>query len=573
MLCVLAIMPARHLIVGWDGADLALIQDLGPEKLPTLHRLMKQGAYAALQSVQPPATLPNWTSFLTGVNPGQHGVFDFASREGYQLRFTGGTVRQAPLWIESLDAAGHPCACLGFPATWPPPQLKHGVFMSGWDSPVALSRDASFVWPRKYFESLCKAFDVLQFDDIDEFHADRAGWVEALPAKLCARVQRFTDMAAHLLAEREWHTMALYYGESDTAAHYLWSVHDSSSPRAPSEVSDAQRLGLTRLYQALDRALAQLMQQVGQDCELTLLSDHGSGGSSDKVLYLNRVLAEAGLLRFRQSGRAQAVSYAGKVAKQAGLRVLPRRAQQALFRSRHLNAPGRVEAQLRFGAIDMHKTDAFSDELNYFPSIHLNLAGREPQGRVHLQDRERVIRDVEAALMALRDPWTGQSVVRQVWRREELFEGPVYERAPDLLLDMALDRSSHSQGYSYNLMPSVQAPVATSWRRLAVEEYLGCKGRSLPGSHRAQGFALLWGPQVQAAGQLEAHILDLPATLLARMQLEVPMHFDGRVLFEALQQLPKHTKRSLPAVMSPQARQETPQGHIEERLRMLGYIE
>ena len=90
-------MSAKHIVLGLDGADMDLMEALGAAQLPTLFGLMERGAWARLESVQPPATLPNWTTFLTGLDPGQHGVFDFTTRDGYRVAFTAGTVRdQAP---------------------------------------------------------------------------------------------------------------------------------------------------------------------------------------------------------------------------------------------------------------------------------------------------------------------------------------------------------------------------------------------------------------------------------------------------------------------------------------------
>ena len=58
-------MSARHLILGLDGADLDIIHALGPGRLPVLHALMATGAHSHQSSVLPPATLPNWTTFLS----------------------------------------------------------------------------------------------------------------------------------------------------------------------------------------------------------------------------------------------------------------------------------------------------------------------------------------------------------------------------------------------------------------------------------------------------------------------------------------------------------------------------
>lgn len=574
-------MAVKALVLGLDGLDLGLVQQFGPERLPNLHALMFRGAFAALKSVQPPATLPNWTTFLTGVDPARHGVFDFTTRKGYRVRFTAGTVREATTLFAQLDQLGLRCACLSFPGTWPPERLEHGIFVSGWDAPVAFEADRSFMWPPSLYDETVERFGAPSFDDVDEFHADAPGWIERLPDALVKRVGRKADWARWLLDRQDWDVFALYFGESDTASHYLWAYHDPDSPRGPGGVSVEQREGLQRVYEALDHALGSLTAAAGgAETEVTVLSDHGSGGSSDKVLYLNRLLAQHGLLRFRaRRGRG------GAGLKEIALRRFPPRLREQMFRLGNAWLPSRLESNVRFGGIDMAHTVAFSDELNYFPGIHLNLAGREPRGIVHAEQKRETVLRIRACLMGTRDPWSGKPVFRDLIPREEIFEGPRLERAPDLLVDLHLD-----DGYSYNLMPSgPQRPArAAPWRqslmdarafdgspfrRLAEHEKLGKKGRSLPGSHRAHGFMALAGPSVKPVGRIDAHIADLSATLLCRLGLSVPSSFMGRVLWEAL-----HDEGRVPPDVLPESRQRVPsrmqnEALVESRLRALGYIE
>ncbi|MFA9412221.1 MAG: alkaline phosphatase family protein [Deltaproteobacteria bacterium] len=567
-------MAARALVLGLDGFDLGLVQQFGPECLPNLHALMARGVFAALESVQPPATLPNWTTFLTGVDPARHGVFDFTTRKGYRVRFTAGTAREVPTVFRQLDRLGLRCACLSFPATWPPEELEHGIFVSGWDAPVAFEADRSFMWPRSLYDETVQRFGAPTFDDVDEFHADAPGWVDRLPLALEQRVARKTDWARWLLERQDWDVFAVYFGESDTASHYLWAHHDPESPRRPLSVSTEQRRGLQRVYEALDQAVGSLLEAAGGDAtEITVLSDHGSGGSSDKVLYLNRLLAQHGLLRFaKQRGRG------GARLKEIALRHFPPRLRERLFRFGNAWLPSRLESNVRFGAIDMRNTLAFSDELNYFPGIYLNLAGREPQGTVQPEQKRETILRVRSALLDTRDPWSGKPVFRDLVPREELFEGPHLNRAPDLLLDLQLDN-----GFSYNLMPSSPRPrrsrltgpqpTSSPFRKLTDHEKLGKKGRSLPGSHRSHGFMTLAGPSVRAAGQLDAHIADMTATLLSRLGLSVPPSFKGRVLWEALCNDRDASAQALPEASPVTSRATRNEGLIESRLRALGYIE
>lgn len=564
-------MPARTLLIGLDGADFEVIDGLGPARLPHLHAAKERGAWSRLRSVLPPATLPNWTTFLTGLDPGQHGVFDFTTRSGTRVAFAGGTVREAPTIFERLDRLGLRCACLGFPATWPPPRLEHGIFVSGWDSPVAFEADRSFVWPPSLYDSLRRRFGPWRWGDIDEGNADRPGWHEDLSDCLVNRVEQRTAICEWLLTGSAWDAFAIYFGESDTASHHLWAHYDARSPRHPRATATRAREGLARTYQALDRAVGALWKCAGAEAvELTILSDHGSGGSSDKAVYLNRALEAAGLLRFKSKGWGRrfgegAWSPTGSL-KDLGLAHLPPRLRDRVFRAAGRYLPGRLESNARFGSIDFGHTQVFSDELNYFPALHVNLRDREPQGIVAHSELRALRARLEAFADGLRDPWSGNRIIASVMAREELYTGEFVSRAPDFLLQLELDR-----GYSYNLLPSASAPVGVgAFRRLGPHEYLGRKGRSMPGSHRDRGVWIAAGPRVRSVGEIDARMADTTVTVLARLGVAAPQEMPGRVLREALSS--GRATTVLP-VAEPTRAPRAAMERTEERLRALGYID
>ncbi len=562
-------MPARHLVIGLDGADVDVIHALGRDALPALFSLMERGAWARLRSVVPCATLPNWTTFLTGTDPGVHGVFDFTTRTGTKVAFTGGTVRAVPTIAARLDRLGLRCALVGFPATYPPEQLAHGAFVSGWDSPVDFEADATYVHPRPLFDELRSRFGAYRFDEVDEFVADTPGWHASLGAVLEARVERRTELASYLL-QKDWDLFAFYFGESDTASHHLYALWDETSPRHPRDTTPDEREGLPRVYRALDRAVARLVREAGPDAEVTIVSDHGSGPSSDKVFYLNRALAELGFLAFHPASRGPLAS-ARELARAAAMRAIPPRAKHALFHAFGRALPGWLESRTRFAAIDMGRTRVFSDELNYFPALHYNLRGREPEGVLDPAEVPRLFAALEAALLALVDPWTAEPVVRALWPREALYEGPMLARAPDLIVELALDRETRAAGATYNLAPSTDDPEGRVFRRLEEHELRGRKGRSLAGSHRERGLFIAAGPGVAPIGELDARIADATATLLARMGVTPSAELSGRVLTEALRARAAPTS-PLPAVELA-APVDGDLARTEARLRALGYVE
>ena len=100
----------RVLCLGMDGADHGLVGELLEQgRLPTLAGIMRDGAYGPLRSTLPAATPTAWSSFLTGLNPARHGIFNFSTNANRapsrveSARSRSGT----PLW-RTLGAAGHP---------------------------------------------------------------------------------------------------------------------------------------------------------------------------------------------------------------------------------------------------------------------------------------------------------------------------------------------------------------------------------------------------------------------------------------------------------------------------------
>src|SRR5258705_6167567 len=149
-------MSAPLVVVGLDGATLDLVEPWAADgSLPTLARLCGRGAWGRLRSTIPAATFPAWTSLVTGVNPGRHGVLDFTERVAgtYRVRFVNGSRRRAAALWSRFGAAGLRSAVLTVPRTYPPEPI-HGVMVSGWDSPLTTAVDGSFVHPRSFFREL-----------------------------------------------------------------------------------------------------------------------------------------------------------------------------------------------------------------------------------------------------------------------------------------------------------------------------------------------------------------------------------------------------------------------------------
>ena len=158
--------PAGHqvIVLGFDGMDYALTsQMISDGKLPNLQRMAESGAFSALETSIPPQSPVAWSDFITGLDAGGHGIFDFMHRDPetmvpylstttteppgrtlrlgrWEIPLGGGEVvlmRQGvPFW-EVLEEQGVPTTIVRMPANFPPSGTA-GRELSGMGTPDIL---------------------------------------------------------------------------------------------------------------------------------------------------------------------------------------------------------------------------------------------------------------------------------------------------------------------------------------------------------------------------------------------------------------------------------------------------
>ena len=525
---------SRVLLIGLDGADPALVRRwMGEGRLPHLARIAERGAFIPCESTRPPVTFPAWTTCVTGVNPGRHGIVDFTAMTpgAYGLRFLNAADRTAPAIWETLSQQGKRVCVMGVPGTYPPDSVN-GVMVSGFDSPVCTAVDRSFVHPPSAYERV-KAW---RFADFQEGEIG-PGWHARAHAALLKGIATKEAILQSLLNEEPWDFFMAVFGESDTVSHHFWLFHDKDSPRYRAGFDDA----IVQIYERLDAAVGTLAAAAGSDTDILIVSDHGFGGAGTGVVHLNNWLSEQGYLSVAH-GR-------DSLLKKAALRFAPEGMRGALFR-RFRGMAARAESASRYGGIDWTHTRAWSEELNYFPSVRINLRGREPQGIVSPEDYDGVCNDLCAALEA----W---EPVAKAWRREELYDGPHVERAPDIVVKLALE-----DGYSHSCLRSRGGPA---FRRMEGHEYLGGKEKGMTGNHRPTGILMGSMPFHRA----DSTLLDVAPTVYDLLGVPGPAMEGSSLVGDASG--PPTAAIARAAGESPYTAEQ--EAAIEARLRGLGYFE
>jgi predicted AlkP superfamily phosphohydrolase/phosphomutase len=299
----------------------------------------------------------------------------------------------------------------------------------------------------------------------------------------------------------------------------------------------------------------------GLDDRTTVLcmSDHG-GGSINRYFWINRWLFQEGFLRLKGDSFTQREFTFSRVRlddvmKRIGWGGVPSRiggAKVLVPRWRRYD-----EERL----IDWDRTRAYGNWRGVGESINLNVRGREPRGVVGNGDEgEQLRQELTERLLALRDPGTGEPVIRKVLRKEELYSGPFAHEAPDLYLIPYNERCSLRREYQPG--PVFTTPIAAH------------------GVHRREGILFLAGPNVRAGVPLErATLADVAPTLLHLMGLKIPEDMDGEVLVGVIQEehLRSHPIQFRPPVPWEPKRTVTYTTEevvrLEDALRGLGYVD
>jgi predicted AlkP superfamily phosphohydrolase/phosphomutase len=527
-------MPERVLIVGWDGADWKILEPmLEAGELPNLAGLIERGAHGDCLSTVPSHSWCAWPSFMTGLNPAGHGVFDILEHKPGVSKRLPVTYRsiQARTIFDDLTAADKTTLAANIPLTFPTPSIKGKVIAGG-----VLPASRSYTHPT-YLQQELEATAPFPVNGMSwtTFRNRPEAFLEECEAITAKRQKAFE----HLLDTTEWDFGVLVYVSTDRIQHCLMEYISPDHPDY-AELNDSAVAKQARaLYQQLDAGLAELLRRTTDDDLVIFMSDHGHQACT-RACTMDRILQGLGYLEF---GRG---SFAFNLIRWGPGRRIARRIYDLLKLHGKVSIPA--------SPIEWSKTRVYTSVVSTGEGVSVNLKGREPQGIVERSDYEMVREEVAQALAGFRDPETGDPPIRRIYRKEEVLSGRFLDTAPDLLLVPAP---------LYSLTHAKAAVQEADW---------------LSGDHRLEGVIVAVGPEVKPGPLNETvHLIDLGPTSLAALGAPSAIPRDGGVIRSLVGD--DVELRVLDAGGAGSAGEgqagltSDEEGEIEEHLRGLGYVE
>ncbi|MEK6635384.1 MAG: alkaline phosphatase family protein [Planctomycetota bacterium] len=543
-------------VIGIDGATFDLIKPWIKEgRLPNIANIMRNGVHGLLKSTIHPLTAPAWTSFMTGKNPGKHGVFDFIIKVpgSYNVKLVDSRMRVAESLWNILGAKGKKVGVMNVPLNYPPEKVN-GFLISWMDAP---GTDCEFTYPAELHNEIKKHIGkyvlTVNFNlGLDDYIKDIFNMIENRAAT-----------ANYLMKVKEWDFFMVLFSATDYVQHAFWKYMDKNHPGHIPELAKKYGNVIRDVYEKVDEKVGYLINALPKDVNLLIVSDHGAGPLKG-VVNLNRWLEQKGLLRFQKDKRPFAI----KILKKSFIflkRRLPVRIK-GLLKSMIPEARDMLESKFLSSSIDWEGTKAFA--YGAYGNIWINLKGREANGIVEPSELHALEDYICAELLKLTDN-KGQQVVEKVYKKEELYRGDFTDRAPDLIVRW-VDYAYHSR----QRFGEEEKEIFMDAQKMPLTNL------EMNGFHKMDGIFIAKGAGIRKGVEITgAEIIDMSPTILYMMGLPIPEDMDGKVLndifkSECCEEGKIRTEKTATGAKKNdyEGYSESEAKKVEERLKNLGYI-
>jgi predicted AlkP superfamily phosphohydrolase/phosphomutase len=558
----------KIVVIGLDGATWDLIDPwIKAGHLPVLGNLVARGTRGVLKSTMPPVSPLAWSTFLTGTNPGKHGIYGFIKRQGREYRWRPVTAMDRagqPLWHHT-NLRGLKSAFLYVPLTFPPSPLN-GVMISGLGTPGV---ESDFIYPPELKSELTALFDKHYLIEPLVNEAP-----EEVLKNMLISIDVQADILRYIMTRDTFSLIVFVFGQTDRAQHFYWKEMDPDNPNHDPATPNVLKGAIQAVYERVDAVIGRICESLDEDTTLIVMSDHGFG-PYHRDLYLDNWLAQEGFLAYKDSGARGTYSYlSSRVRKLAYSAIglvegrIPQKIVWPLRKFGVLSSLDQFNANPSAAEIDWLGTHVYTAD--FWGNLYLNLRGREPSGIVEPgQEAEDLLQEVTERLIALRDPETGEPIVKRVYQRTELYTGSHANQSADLIVECT--GTYHCKPHPLEEQELIVAP-AGKFKHATLDH---------SAEHRPEGIVLLVGSRIRQGNCLDrANIADLAPTILYLLDCPLSKEFDGTPLIGAVRQASLRDKTQL-MHENPSISSTDPSGpgytddearEIEDRLRDLGYL-
>lgn len=504
-------MSRRLLMLALDSIDWFLVNEWAAEgHLPVLRKLLEDSQQLLCGESNRAMPGSVWTDIATGVSAATHGYVDLThlTPNSYRFEHIDSSRLSAAPFYQVLSDAGVRCAVVDFPIVPLLADFK-GLQVVDWGTEFKLGSFGT--QPAQ----LAAELDA-NYGDHPLTHYDRTSLglsdLLALKRKLTHGIEVKRQFAVDLLRRRQHDFIFYNFAEAHKAGHFFWKFHDRKHPdfnQSEPELADALRT----VYAEMDRAIGSVLEQLGGDDDLVLVTDRGMSAEYRGDHLVERVLLKLELAMPRgrlsenpeESWRTRLLTThrTRKALRFVGQHLLPESVRQALL-------PFHRAAVGESAPLDWRKTQVFAIPAVGNSHLRINLVGRDPLGIVSPGAQyQQVLVETAAQFRALMNPETGEPAVQDIYFPATQLRGPRSSELPDLAV--VWNPNSPINGLTSRAIGTIRGRPP--------------EGRS--GNHRPEGFALFRGPSYAARGCVaDGDPRQIAPAILNRFGIAAPAHYE-----------------------------------------------
>ncbi len=522
---VIVLNEAVVLIVGLDGGTFKKLKPwLVRKELPLLSKLFENGCHGNLRAFFPTLSPLEWACFYTGKSPSKLGLFALSHvedlRDPNSRRFIDTTsIKSKSLW-RILSEHRIPVGVVNIPATYPVEEVE-GFMISGYLTPPS-ARD--YYYP-KSIEEYLRGYKI---ESDFEYMPDKTVHSQQLLEELKSIADHRTYTIIEIMHSIKIRLLAVNFKEIDVLQHVFWD--DDST--------------LLDFMKSVDTMVSRLVDEL-KPTHVFIMSDHGFHEAESEYFYLNTWLKQKSLLK-------AAGGFAGRFWNNAYKLAIALSKRSGFIRRIVVS---RKESATKYAGlqIDLNESIVYASQWGVFFSSKARTR----------QDYYEMRTGLREELLSLKSP-SGYKVFDHVYFREELFEGELLERFPDLIPIPSPRFLINPNLYHRSFDMRVDRPY-------------------LKGAHKSDpnGIFIFWGQGVRPGLDLGTlSICDIAPTTLFLFGFDTPSDMDGKLVKDAFSQkfLTDRTKHTIPVTAAEmqekeqRAYSEEEQEEIMEQLRKLGYV-
>lgn len=503
-------MKAKVLVIGLDCATFDLIKPYARGGwLPNINRVMTDGVTRVLKSTVPPISPPAWTTFLTGKNPGRHGIFQFVDMDVRNYSFTRNRLINSSLFsgntfIDSISDQNRKVGIVKIPFTYPPWKVN-GFMIAGDPSPD---------WTKAHTHPPELSGEIGRVNMGSSFDFERYN-TENLLKHLKFDCNVRTRIACEMMQKEVYDFFMVVHNITDAAVHRFWKFTDTTCPNYKNSFYKYKDI-IRDVYIQADKSIGQILKNIDQNTTVFFMSDHGASRKPLHFFHINAWLKEKGYLVCKR--KKSSLHYVNSMLTQIK-NLLPPVLSHLIANAIRRHFLSRLSSfQTKVTNFDPSRTIAYAVSLYAtYDGIVLNLKGRQSHGIVEPGSDVKDLCDrIHLALLEITDPRNGKKIIQRVYRREEVFKGEFSERMPELIVQYNHDY----RGGKDTTLPLFSDVPATDFDFQS-------------GDHDENGIFIAQGPQIKKGIELEtSQIQDMAPTILYAMGLPIPDDMDGKILLD-----------------------------------------